>query len=130
MKAESEKASFKLNIKKTKIMASGPITSWQTEGEKVGVVTDFFFLGSKITVDGDCSHEFRRRLLLGRKAMTNLDNVLKSKDITLPTKAHIVARLLLNHERSQDSWPLEEKNSIRGKRQGFIAQSFGVIKFY
>ena len=94
MKAESEKASFKLNIKKTKIMASGPITSWQTEGEKVGVVTDFFFLGSKITVDGDCSHEFRRRLLLGRKAMTNLDNVSKSRDITLPTKVHTVKAMV------------------------------------
>ena len=90
MKAESEKASLKLNIKKTKIMALGPITSWQTEGEKVGVVTDIFFLGSKITVDGDCSHEIRRCLLLGRKAMTNLDGVLKSRDITLPTKIHIV----------------------------------------
>ena len=80
MKAESEKASFKLNIKKTKIMASGPITSWQTEGEKVGVVTDFFFLGSKITVDGDCSREIRC-LLLDRKAKTNLDSVLKAETL-------------------------------------------------
>ena len=94
MKAESEKASLKLNIKKTKIMALGPITSWQTEGEKVGVVTDIFFLGSKITVDGDCSHEIRRCLLLGRKAMTNLVNVSKSRDITLPTKVHIVEAMV------------------------------------
>ena len=90
MKAESEKASFKLNIKKTKIMASGPITSWQTEGEKVGVVTDFFFLGSKITVDGVGSHEIRRRLLHSKKAITNLDSVLKSRNITPPTKVRIV----------------------------------------
>ena len=87
VKEESERASLKLNIKKkTKIMASGPITSWQVEGEKVEVVTDFLFLGSKITADGDCSHEIRRQLLLGRKTMTNLDSVLKSRDITLPTK--------------------------------------------
>ena len=79
---------MKINIQKSKIMASGPITSWQIEGEKVEVMTDFLFLGSKITADGDCSHEIRRRLLLGRKAMTNLGSA--SKDITLPTKIHIV----------------------------------------
>ena len=90
VKEESEKAGLKLNIQKTKIMASGPISSWQIEGEKVEAVTDFIFLGSKITVDGDCSHEIKRCLLLGRKAMTNLDSVLKSRDITLPTKVHIV----------------------------------------
>ena len=90
VKEESEKAGLKLNIKNTKIMASSPITSWQIEGEKVKVVTDFLFLGSKITADGDCSHEIRRRLLRGRKAMINLDNMLKSRDITLPTKVHIV----------------------------------------
>ena len=84
------RARLKLNILKTKIMASGPSTSWQMEREKVEVVTDFLFLGSKITVDGDCSHEIRRPLLLGRKAMTNLDSVLKSRDITLSTKVHIV----------------------------------------
>ena len=83
------KAGLKLNIQKTKIMASGPITSQQIEGEKVEAVTDILFLGSKITVDGDCSHEIRRCLLLGRKAMTNLDSVLKSRDITLLTKVHI-----------------------------------------
>ena len=87
---KSEKAALKLSIKKTKIMASSPITSWQIEGEKVEAVTDFLFLGSKITVDGDCSHKIRRRLLLGRKVMTNLDSVLKSKNITLPTKVRIV----------------------------------------
>ena len=90
VKDKSEKAGLKLNIQKTKIMASGPISSWQIEGEKVEAVTDFIFLGSKITVDGDCSHEIKRQLLLGRKAVTNLDSVLKSRDITLPTKVHIV----------------------------------------
>ena len=94
VKEESEKSSLKLNIEKTKIMASSPITSWQIEGEKVEVLTDFLFLGSKITVDGDCSHEIRRRLLLGRKAMTNLDSVLKSRDITLSTKVHIVKAMV------------------------------------
>ena len=94
MKEESETTSLKLNIKKTKIMASGPITSWQIEGEKVEVVTDFLFLGSKITADGDCSHEIRRRLLLGRKAMTNLDSVLKSRDVTLATKLYIVKAMV------------------------------------
>ena len=88
VKEESERASLRLNIKKTKIMASSPITAWQIEGGKVEVVTDFLFSGSKITVEGDCSHEIRRQSLLGRKAMTNLDRVLKSKDITLPTKDH------------------------------------------
>ena len=83
---ESEKAGLKFNIQKTKIMASSPITSWQIEGAKVEAVTDFIFLGSKITADGDCSHEIKRRLLLGRKVMTNLDSILKSRDITLPTK--------------------------------------------
>ena len=91
---ESEKASLKLNIKKTKITASSPITSWQIEGEKSEAVTDFLFLGSKITADTDCSHEIKRRLLLGRKAMTNLDSVLKSKDIALPTKVLIVKAMI------------------------------------
>ena len=90
VKEESETTSLKLNIKKTKIMASGTITSWQIEGEKVEIVTDFLFLGSKVTADGDCSHEIRRQLLLGRKVITNLDSVLKSRDITLPTKVCIV----------------------------------------
>ena len=87
-KEESEKAGLKLNIQKTKIMASGPITSWQIDEETRKTVTDFLFLGSKITADGNCSHEIERHLLLGRKAMTNLDSMLKNRDITLPTKVH------------------------------------------
>ena len=87
---ESENAGLKLNIQKTKIMASGPITLWQIDGETVETVTDFLFWGSKITADGDCSYEIKRYLLLGRKVMTNLDSILKSRDITLPTKVHLV----------------------------------------
>ena len=94
VKEEGERAGLKLNIKKTKIMASSPITSWQIEGENVDIVTDFLFLVSKITVDGDCSHEIRRRLFLGRKAMTNLDSALKSRDITLPKKVHVVKAMV------------------------------------
>ena len=94
MKEENEKAGLKLNIQKTKIMASGPITSWQIEVEKVETVTDFIFLDSKITADSDCSHEIKRCLFLRRKAMTNLDSVLKSGDITLPTKVHIVKAMV------------------------------------
>ena len=90
VKEESEKVSLKLNIQKTKIMASSPITSWQIEGKKVEAVTDFIFLGSKITVHSDCRHEIKRRLLLGRKAMTNLGSILKSRDITLPKMVHVV----------------------------------------
>ena len=90
VKEESEKAGLKLNIQKTKIMASGPITSWEIDGETMETVTDFILGGSQITPDSDCSHEIKRRLLLGRKAMTNLENVLKSRDITLPTKVSIV----------------------------------------
>ena len=90
MKEESEKAGSKLNIQNTKIIASGPITSWPVEGEKMETVTNFIFLGSIITTNDDCSHEIKRCLLLGRKAMTNLDSILKSRDITLPTKVHIV----------------------------------------
>ena len=86
VREESEKIGLKLNIQKTKIMASGPITSWEIDGETVETVSGFIFLGSKITADGDCSHEIKRRLLLGRKVMTNLDSILKSRDITLPTK--------------------------------------------
>ena len=89
VKKESEKSGLKLNIQKTKIMACSPITAWQIDGRKVEAVTDFIFLGSKITVNGDCSHEIKRCLLLGRKAMTNLDSILKSRDIILPTKVHI-----------------------------------------
>ena len=90
VKEESEIVGLKLNIQKTKIMASGPITSWETDGETVETVSDFILGGSKITADGDCSHEIKRHLLLGRKVMTNLDSVLKSRDITLPTKVHLV----------------------------------------
>ena len=94
VKEESEKAGLKLNIQKPKIMASSPITSWLIEGEKVETVTDFIFLGSKITADGNCSHENKRRLFLGRKAMTNLDSMLKSRDIDLLTKIHIVRAMV------------------------------------
>ena len=90
VKEESEKAGLKLNIQKTKIMASGSITSWEIDGETVETVSDFILGGSKITADGDCSHEIKRRLLLGRKVMTNLDSTFKSRDITLPTKVHLV----------------------------------------
>ena len=94
VKKENEKAGLKLNIQKTKIMASGHITSWQIGGETIETVTDFIFLGSKITADGDCSHEIKRNLLLGRKAMTNLDNILKSRDIILPTKVRLVKAMV------------------------------------
>ena len=94
VKEESEKVCLKLNIHKTKIMASGPITSWEIDGETVETVSDFIFLGSKITADGDCSHEIKRRLLLGRKVMTNLDSILKSRDITLPTKVCLVKAMV------------------------------------
>ena len=94
VKKESEKAGLKLNIQKTKIMAPSPITSWKIDGEKVETVTEFIFLGSKIIVDGDCSHEVKRCLLLGRKAMTNLDRVLKGRDITWLTKVHIVKAMV------------------------------------
>ena len=94
MKQEGEKAGLRLNIQKTNIMASGPIISWQIEGENVEEVTDFIFLGSKITADSDCSHEIKRHLFLGRKVMTKLDSILKSKDINLPTKVHIVKAMV------------------------------------
>ena len=94
VKEESEKAGLKLNIQKTKIMASCPITSWQIDGETKETVRDFIFLGSKITADGDCSQEIKRHFLLERKAMTNLDSILKSKDVTLPTKVHLVKALV------------------------------------
>ena len=94
VKGESEKVGLKLNIQKTKIIASSPITSWQTDGETVETVADFIFPGSKITADGDCSHEIKRLLLLGRKVMTNLDNIFKSRDITLPTKVHLVMAMV------------------------------------
>ena len=94
VKKKSETVGVKLNIQKTKIMASGPITSWQIDGETVETVTDFIFLSSKITADGDCSHEIKRHLLLGRKVMINLDNILKSRDLTLPTKVCLVKAMV------------------------------------
>ena len=94
VKEESEKDSLKLNVQKTNIMASGPMTSWQIDGETTETLTEFIFLGSKITADGDCSHEIKRHLLLGRKAMTNLDSILKSRDISLPTKVHLVKAMV------------------------------------
>ena len=96
VKVESEKVGLKLNIQKTKIMASDPITSWQIDGEIVETVADFIFGGSKITADGDCSHEIKRCLLLGRKVMTNLGSILKSRDITLPTKVHLVKAMIFS----------------------------------
>ena len=96
VKEESEKVGLKLNIQKTKIMASGPIASWQIDGETVEMVTDFIFGGSKITADCDCSHEIKKRLFLGRKAMTNLDSILKSRDITLPTKVRLVKTMVFS----------------------------------
>ena len=94
MKEENEKVGLKLNIQKTKIVASGPITSWQIDGEIVETVTDFILGGSKVTADGDCSHEIKRRLLLGRKIMTKLDSILKSRDVILPTKVHLVKAMV------------------------------------
>ena len=108
VKQESEKVVLKLNIQKTKIMASGPITSWEIEGETVETVSDFIFLGSKITADGDCSHEIKRRLLLGRKVMTNLDNILKSRDITLPTKVHLVKAMVSPVMYGCESWTINK----------------------
>ena len=114
VKEESEKAGLKLNIQKTKILASGPITSWQIDGETMETVTDFIVLGSKITADGDCSHEIKRRLLLGRKAMTNLDSILKSRDITLPTKVHLVkATVFPVIMYGRESWTIKQAESWR-----------------
>ena len=109
VKEESEKAGLKLNIQKTKIMASGPISSWQIEREKVEAVIDLLYLGSKITVDGDYSHEIKRHLLLGRKAMTNPDSILKNRDITLPTKAHLVKAMVFPVVMyGYDSWTIKK----------------------
>ena len=109
VKEESEKVGLKLNIQKTKIMASGPITSWQIDGETMETVTDFIFLGSKITADGDCSHEIKRGLLLGRKAITNLDNILKSRDIALLTKVHVVKSMAFPVVRyGCESWTIKK----------------------
>ena len=112
VKEESEKAGLKLNIQKTKIMASGPIASWQIDGETMEIVTDFIFLGSKITADGDCSHEIKRCLLLGRKAVTNLDSVLKSRDITLLTKVRLVKAMVFPVVMyARESWTIKKAES-------------------
>ena len=109
VKDNSEKVGLKLNIQKTKIMASNPITSWQIDGETVETVRDFIFLGSKITVDGDFSHEIKRHLLLGRKTMTNLDSILKSRDISLPTKVHLVKAMVFPVVKyGCESWTLKK----------------------
>ena len=109
VKEESEKVGLKLNIQKMKIMASGPITSWQMDGETVETVADFIFLGSKITADGDCSHEIKRRLLIGRKVMTNLDSILKSRDIALSTKVHLVKAMVFPVVMSGcESWTIKK----------------------
>ena len=113
MKEESEKVGLKLNIQKTKIMASGPITSWQIYGETVETATDFIFLGSKISVDGDCSHEIKRRLLLGRKAMTNLGSILKSRDITWPTICLVKAMVFQVVIYGCESWPIKKAEHQR-----------------
>ena len=111
---ESEKVGLKHNIQKTKIMASGPITSWEIDGETVETVADFIFLGSKITEDGDCSHEIKRHLLLGKKVMTKLDSILKSRDITLPTKVHLVkAVVFLVVMYGCESWTIKEAESLK-----------------
>ena len=117
MKEESEKAGLKLNIQKTKIVASGPINSWQIDVKSMETVTDFIFLGSKITADGDCSHEIKRRLLLERKAMTNLDSILESRDITLPTKVHLVRGVVFPVVMyGSESWTIK-----KAEHQGIVA---------
>ena len=112
VKEESEKVGLKLNIQKTKIMASGPITSWQMDGETVETLADFIFVGSKITEDGDCSHEIKRRLLFGRKVMTNLDSILKNRNITLSTKVHLVKAIVFRVVMyGCESWTIKKAES-------------------
>ena len=111
VKEKSEKVGLKLNIQKMKIMASGPITSWQIDGETVEMVSDFILGGSQITADGDCSHEIKRHLFLGRKVMTNLDNIFKSKDITFPTKVHLVKAMVFMY--GCESWTIEKAEHQR-----------------
>ena len=114
VREESEKAGLKLNIQKTKIMASGPITSWEIDGETMETVSDFIFWGSKITADGDCSHEIKRRLLLGRKVMTNLDSIFKSRDITLLTKVRLVKAMVFPVIMYEcESWTVKKAESPR-----------------
>ena len=125
MKEESENVGLKLNIQKTKIMASGPITSWQIDGKTVEAVADFTFLGSKIVADGDCSHETERCLLLERKAMTNLDSMLKSRDITLPTKAHLVKAVIFPIS-LQSCMDVRVRPQRRMSVNGLMLSNFGV----
>ena len=113
VKQESEKAGLKLNIQKTKMVTCGPITSWQIDGETMETVTDFVFLDSKITADGDCSHKIKRRLFLGRKAMTNLDSILKSRDITLLTRVHLVKAMVFPVMYACESWTVEKAEHQR-----------------
>ena len=120
MKEESEKVGLKLNIQKTRIMASGPITSWQIDGETMEMVRAFIFLSSKITADGDCSHEIKRCLLTGRKAMTNLDSILKSRDITLPTKLCLVKALVFPVVMNGcESWTIKENGTTEDEMVGW-----------
>ena len=114
VKEESEKVGLKLNIQKTKVMASGPITSWEIDGETVETVSDFIFLGSKITADGDCNHDFKRCLLLGRKVMTNLDSIFKGKNITLPTKVRLVKAMVFSVVMyGYESWTMKKAEHPR-----------------
>ena len=114
LKEESKKAGLKLNIQKTKILASGTITSWQIDGETMETMTDFIFLGSRITTDGDCSHEIKRHLLLGRNVLTNLDSILKSRDITLPTKVHLAKAMVFPVVRyGSESWIIKNAEHQR-----------------
>ena len=114
VKEESKKVGLRLNIQKTKIMASGPITSWEIDGETVETVSDFIFVGSKITADGDCSHEIKRHLILGRKVMTNLDSILKSRDITLPTKVRLVKAVVFPVVKYEcESWTVKKAERRR-----------------
>ena len=132
VKVESEKVGLKLNIQKTKIMACGTITSWQIDGETVEAVADFIFLGSKITADGDCSHEIRRHLLLGRKVITNLDSTLKSRDITLPTKVCLVKAMVFPVTMKQKTWKMIREQNQRQPLIicGKCASSFYFIKWF